>query len=140
MVFHELNRQRVNNPPEHIAIHPEKTVLLEKHGVERKGRFDFLVQTKDKTIGIEVLTRPSQGKMKEKLAYANEVDEFIFVIPSQSMGLYRKHKTNGLKSIAHKKFLDKEFNEPKLRVWMIDCSQGKIEEKGPFSKIFEVQR
>lgn len=69
-VFYELNRMRVQRDPEIVSISPEKTVLVEKNGVEREGKFDFLVQTGQKTIGIEVLTRPSQGKLKEKLVYA----------------------------------------------------------------------
>jgi len=139
LVFNELNRLRVKRQPEIVSITPEKSVLLEKNGREREGRFDFLVRAKDKTIGVEVLTRPSQGKLKEKLAYAQEVDEFVFALPSDSLGLYRKKKLNGFKRLAPKKFLGKEFLDRKLKVWLLDCRQGLVSEKGPFFKIFDVK-
>ena len=140
LVFHELNRMRFQEPGRITSICPEKTVLLEKKGKEREGRFDFLVQGNKKNLGIEVLQRPSQGKMREKLAYAKEVDEFVFVLPKESLGLYKKTKTNGIKRIAHKKYLSKEFSNPKLKVWLVDCANGKIAEKGPFGKVFEVRQ
>ena len=139
LVFHELNKMRVRKQPEILSISPEKTVLLEKHGRKRQGRFDFLVRAKGKTIGIEVLTRPSQGKLKEKLAYEREVDEFIFAVPIDALDFYRKKRMNGFKRIVGKRFLGKEFNNPKLRVWLLDCRQGMVKEKGSFSKIFDVK-
>jgi hypothetical protein len=139
VVFHELNKMRVNKQPEIFGILPEKTVLLEKHGSEREGRFDFLVQAKNKTIGIEVLTRPSQGKLKAKLPYAKEVDEFVFVLPHDGLEFYRRKKLNGFKRVAPKKFLSKEFADPKLQVWLLDYKQGLISEKGKFSEIFEIK-
>lgn len=138
-VFHELQRMRVNKNPELLEISPEKTVLLEKQGKERQGRFDFLVQAKGRAIGIEVLTRPSKGKLKAKLPYASEVDEFIFVLPHDSMEFYRKRKMNGFKRAAPKKFLSSEFSSPKLQAWLLDYSNGKIAEKGAFSRLFEVK-
>jgi len=139
LVFHELQRQRINKSPEILSIIPEKTVLLEKKGAEREGRFDFLVEAKGKTIGFEVLTRPSQGKLKQKLAYANEVDEFVFALPHDSMGLYRKTELNGFKRIGRKKFLSKEFSNPKLKVWLLDCKNRAVLEKGFFPEIFSVK-
>lgn len=140
LVFHELNRMRVQRQPEIRAISPEKTVLLEKNGRERQGRFDFLVDASGKMIGVEVLTRPSRGKLREKLAYAKEVDEFVFALPESCLGLYRKKSLNGLKRIAPKKELGPEFSDPKLRVWLLDCRQGRVSEKGCFSEVFEVGR
>ncbi len=139
IVFHELQKMRVNNQLQIMDIALEKTVLLEKQGRERQGRFDFLVQAKNKTIGIEVLTRPSQGKLKSKLPYSNEVDEFIFVLPHDSMEFYRKKKMNGFKRRAPKKFFSQDFSNKKLKAWMLDCKQAKITEKGSFRKIFEVK-
>jgi hypothetical protein len=139
VVFNELNRMRAQKQPEIIAITPEKTVLLEKNGMERQGRFDFLVRTSGKAIGVEVLSRPSHGKLRQKLAYSREVDEFIFAIPADSMEFYRKRKLNGFKRVAHKKFLGREFSDPKLKVWLVDCRQGMVTEKASFSKIFEVR-
>ncbi len=139
LVFHHLNKMRCKRQPEIFSIAPEKTVLLEKHGREVEGRFDFLVRARGKAIGIEVLTRPTQGKMREKLAYANQVDEFIFALPHDSLGLYRKKRLNGFKRIAPKKFLGKEFADKKLRVWLLDCRQGRIAEKGLIKKIFDVK-
>lgn len=139
VVLHELHRMRVQRQPQILSIAPEKTVLLEKRGTEREGRFDFLVQTKNRSIGVEVLTRPTQGKMKEKLPYANEVDEFIFVLPSDALSFYRKKKMNGFRRVAPKKFLSHEFASPKLRAWLLDCGKGAIVEKGPFYRVFEVK-
>ena len=139
LVFHELSRMRVNQQPEIISISPEKTVLLAKNSRERPGRFDFLVREKEKTIGIEVLTRPSKGKMREKLAYANEVDEFIFALPENSLEFYRKKAQNGIRRVINKNFLPKEFSDQKLGVWLVDCRKGMVTEKGPFGKLFEVK-
>jgi hypothetical protein len=139
LVFHELHKMRIKKDPEIVSITPEKTVLLEKKGQERAGRFDFLVQAKDRIIGIEVLTRPSKGKLRQKLAYASEVDEFIFVLPETSLGLYRKKNLNGYKRLAPKNFLGKEFNNPKLKIWLVDCQHGRITEKGKFEKVFETE-
>ncbi|MCX6799344.1 MAG: hypothetical protein NTW59_04605 [Candidatus Diapherotrites archaeon] len=139
IVFHELQKMRANRQPEILSILPEKTVLLEKNGSEREGRFDFLVRAADKTIGVEVLTRPSQGKMKAKLPYANEVDEFVFAIPSDAMDFYRKKNLNGFKRMAPKRFLSREFADEKLKVWLLDCAEGRVAEKGGFGEIFEVE-
>ncbi len=139
LVLHELHRMRASRQPEIVSIVPEKTVLLEKHGSLREGRFDFLVQTKDKTIGIEVMTRPSQGKLRSKLPYANQVDEFIFVLPHDALAFYRRKKLNGFKRLVPKKFLDSKFADKKLRVWLLDCKQGEVVEKGTFRRIFDVE-
>ena len=139
LVFHELNRLRVTNewPIENIL--PEKTVLLTKTDSPRKGRFDFLVQTRNKSIGLEVLTRPSQGKLRQKLAFAREVDEFVFVLPKHSMEFYKKRKNNELSSRARPNFFGKEFKSPKLSAWIVDVSEGKILKKGVFSKVFNTE-
>lgn len=140
LVFNELQKMRIQGNEEIISsIVPEKTVIIEKNGVERQGRFDFFVRAGGRNIGIEVLTRPSQGKMRKKLAYAKEVDEFIFALPNEALGLYRKKQMNGFKRIAPKKFLGKEFADPKLRVWMLDCKNRAVQEKGFFPEIFEVR-
>ncbi len=139
LVFHELNRMRVNHEMQIQQILPEKTVLLTKNGSARPGRFDFLVQTKDKSIGIEVLTRPSQGKLKEKLAYASEVDEFVFVIPEHSLEFYRKPENNLLKSKARPSFFGKEFTNPKIKAWIVDLANGQILQKSIFSKLFNTK-
>lgn len=139
LVFKELNKMRLQKNPEILSIVPEKTVIIEKNGVERQGRFDFLVTARDRNIGVEVLTRPSQGKMRQKLAYAKEVDEFIFALPNDALGLYRKKQMNGFKRIAPKKFLGKEFADQKLKVWMLDCKNGLVSEKSAFPGLFEVK-
>ena len=137
VVFHELNKISLSDRKiEEIC--PEKTVLLEKRGKECVGRFDFLVREKDKTVGIEVLGRPTKGKMKQKLAYAESVDEFIFAIPENSLELYRKHKKL-MHEQARPSFFPEEFNNKKLKTWLIDLPRGKISEKGCINKFFNVK-
>lgn len=121
----------------------EQTVLLEPHNGNsiRKGRFDFLVLTDaNKTIGFEVLTRPSHGKMSKKLSYAKEVDEFVFVIPSNSFELYRKNSSNGFHRVSRPKFFSPSFDTPRLSVWLVNPKNGQVEEKSVFSKVFNTQK
>jgi len=140
--FNELNKMHVKQELNLKRICPEQTVLIHSKTnsfCSNEGKFDFLVETKDnKLIGMEVLTRPSKGKMKNKLRYANEADEFIFVLPFNSMEFYRKPE-----KVFHKKaklkFFGKEFNKKNLFVWLLDLSKGKFTEKKAFSKIFNVK-
>jgi len=138
LVFHELNRLRVTHEWPIEKILPEKTVLLTKNGSVRSGRFDFLVQTKDKSIGIEVLTRPSQGKLKQKLAYASEVDEFVFVVPKEALEFYKK-KDHKIPSRVRPSFFGKEFKSPNLKAWIVDLADGRILKKSVFSKVFNTK-
>jgi hypothetical protein len=141
VVFHELQRMHANSIVCLERIVPEQNVLLEcLHGnCEREGRFDFLVGEKNgKTIGFEILSRPSQGKMKQKLSYAKEVDEFVFVVPSNSLELYLKKPKKPFKNLARQKFFSKEFSEKKISVWLLDIIQGVVEKKALFSEIFAV--
>ncbi len=138
--FNELNKMHLNQVLEIKKICPEQTVLInsKNNSCLNEGRFDFLVETKEnKIIGIEVLTRPSKGKMKNKLRYASEADEFIFVLPFNSMEFYRKQK-----KVFHKKskqkFFGKEFSKKNLFVWLLNLKEGKFTEKQLFSKIFNV--
>jgi len=123
-------------------ICPEQTVLIHSKtnsDLCNEGRFDFLVETKkNKAIGIEVLTRPTKGKMKNKLRYAKEADYFVFVLPYNSMEFYRKQK-----KVFHKKaklkFFGKEFSGKNLFVWLLDLQKGEFTEKKEFSKVFNVK-
>jgi len=139
LVLHELNKMHVNQHFNIEKIFPEKTVLLEKRGRERLGRFDFLVRTKDKTIGIEVLSRPTKGKLREKLPYAESVDEFIFVLPENSLLLYRKPFKRLMHEQARSLSFPNEFNSEKLQAWLITMPQGQFTEKKRFSKVFNVK-
>ena len=137
---HELHRMHILNKLRIERIIPEQDVLLDKE--KRKtpflGRYDFLVETRNnKFIGIEVLSRPTRGKLKEKLAYAKYVDEFIFVLPENSMEFYRKPKTKIFHRHARPSFLGKEFSSPTLYVWLIDLRKGFVE-KGRLDRIFNV--
>lgn len=123
-------------------IVPEQTVLLEPlHGNSpRKGRFDFWVLTRaGKTLGFEILSRPSHGKMKQKLSYAKETDEFVFVLPSTAFEFYRKNQRHGFLVHARKIFFSSEFSFPWLQVWLVNPKSGKIEQKSVFSRIFNTK-
>ncbi|PIN99269.1 MAG: hypothetical protein COT90_00350 [Candidatus Diapherotrites archaeon CG10_big_fil_rev_8_21_14_0_10_31_34] len=141
--FNELNKMHFNQELEIKKICPEQTVLIQSKtnpDLCNKGSFDFLVETKkNKLIGIEVLTRPSKGKMKNKLRYAIEADEFIFVLPFNSMEFYRKPTKKVFHKKAKLKFFGKEFSDKNLFVWLLDLKNGKFTEKDLFNKIFNVK-
>lgn len=139
VVLHELNKMNLLGQTKIQSIAPEKTVLLEKNGKECQGRFDFLVKTKSKLIGIEVITRPTKGKLKEKLPYTESVDEFVFVLPENSMQLYRKRSKKIMKELARASSFPKEFNNPKLFAWLLEMPKGKIREKARFNRLFNVK-
>jgi hypothetical protein len=141
--LHELYKSSLLKETEISKVVPEQTVLLEplRGNSIRKGRFDFLVLDKNgKTIGIEVLSRPSQGKMKQKLSYAKEVDEFVFVLPTHSFELYRKKPRNGFKLQGRKRFFSTAFSASTLQAWLVDPSNGTIVEKGRFSQLFNAKQ
>lgn len=117
-------------------VFPEKEVLLER-AVLTEGKFDFLVESiEGKTIGVEVLTRPTPGKLLKKLSYAKKSDEFIFVLPCNSLELYKKKKNNGLHFFARKKSLPPEFASKSLFIWLFDPTTKEFLSKGVFSKEF----
>ena len=137
--LHELKKMHLGLELPLFKITPEQEVLLEKHGL-REGRFDFLVESSEgKLIGFEVLTRPSKGKLKEKLAYSKEVDTFVFVLPNNSLGLYRKLGKKTFHRIAREKSMPKEFNSPSLYVWLFNPKDKRFVEKALFSKVFNVE-
>ncbi|MBU0635579.1 hypothetical protein KKE06_00975 [Candidatus Micrarchaeota archaeon] len=138
-----MNRERIQNQLEIQKIVPEQDVLLEplRGNSLRQGRFDFLVLTKSgKAIGMEVLSRPSQGKMKQKLSYAKEVDEFVFVLPSNCFELYRKKPRKGFRAQGRKSFFDASFADPKILVWLLNPKSGGIEQKNTFEKVFNTAK
>ncbi len=139
--FNELNKMHLNNELEIKKICPEQSVLIHSKNNSNlcnEGRFDFLVETKQsKIIGMEVLTRPSKGKMKNKLRYAREADEFIFVLPLNSMEFYRKPEKKGFPKKVKSKFFGREFSDKNLFVWLLDLKKGFII-KNSFNKIFNV--
>jgi len=104
------------------------------------GSYDFFARSSRGTIGIEVMTRPSKGKLKEKLRYRENVDRFIFVIPKQRLCFYEKEPFKVFPLRARKKFFPSDFSDPNLLVWIYDMETGKIEKKERFSKAFNVER
>jgi hypothetical protein len=138
VVLHELNRMRFVQQLSIENIVAEKRVLLEKNGRPRMGRFDFFVRTKNTTIGIEVLSRPTKGKMKEKLAYAKKVDKFIFVLPANSLQLYKKSKKRFHEQARLLSF-PPEFNSGKLYAWLLALPEGTLTEKKRFNRLFNVE-
>jgi len=138
LVFHELQRMRVNRELDIEKIMPEKPIVLEHSPFPRKGSFDFLVNAGRKNIGIEVLTRPSRKKLLEKLRYAKNVDEFVFAIPKDAFELYKKSCHKGHEH-ARQNFFGKEFKSPKIKVWLLDLRDLRVLVKSSFGKIFNVK-
>ncbi len=139
--LNELNKMHLTHEMELKKICPEQDVLIhsKNNSCFNHGSFDFLVETKqNKLIGMEVLTRPSKGKMKNKLRYADKTDEFVFVLPFNSMDFYRKQEKVFHKN-SKQKFFGKEFDKKNLLVWLLDLRQGKFTQKAPFNKVFNVK-
>ncbi|MDO8428737.1 MAG: hypothetical protein Q7S92_05990 [Candidatus Diapherotrites archaeon] len=101
------------------------------------GVYDFYFKANGKTIGMEVLARPSKGKLKQKLFYANYVDEFIFVLPVESFNFYKIQKLAFLSKVRPSYF-SKEFNSEKLFVWLLDLEKKEFIAKNRFNKVFRV--
>lgn len=120
-----------------FSIEAEKKLAKGMHN----GSYDFFLETvEDKKIGVEILTRPSKGKLKQKLRhYAPETDEFIFVLPSNCLEFYRKNQNNGLHAITRPKCFPKEFASDKIKTWLFDLEKKEFVEKNIFSKIFHVK-
>ena len=141
IALHELHKLHARQELNIKRIIPEQDVMLHKHHSARKGRFDFLVETNDnKVIGMEILTRPSAGKLKEKLFYADEVDEFIFVLPFNDLEFYQKPKQKVFHKQMRRNFFEKEFNSKKLSAWMLDVSNAQFVLKDKFNKVFNVEK
>lgn len=136
--LHELKKMHC------LFILPLKKIFHEKTAVignGQKGSFDFLVETvSGKEIGIEVLTRPSKGKMKQKLSYSKNVDEFIFVIPEHFLENYKIHEKKGFKGAVKKHFLPKEFSSQKLFAWIFDTEKRAFTTKASFSGVFNTAK
>ena len=138
LAWTELQRLRVTQTWPITKLRAEQTVVLNTDTqTPREGKFDFYAETPSKTIGFEVLTRPSRGKLLKKFAYRNEVDEFVFILPSDSMTKYQRKETNGRHASAHFK-LPKLFGEKGLYAWLVDLDDQRIIAKKPFSQLFHV--
>ncbi|MCR4368286.1 MAG: hypothetical protein NUV67_00060 [archaeon] len=143
-LMHECTLKEINSSREFNGKHvnkilPEKEVTLTKKGM-RKGSFDFFLETEEgTTIGMEILTRPSKGKLRQKLFYAHEADEYVFVLPKDAIEDYRK-RDKVFRHLTRQKFLPKEFDNPKLHVWLFDRNSRKIIAKLPLAGLFNVQR
>ena len=141
LTLHELHKMHANQELNIKKIIPESQVILHKHHSMRKGSFDFLVETLDKKIiGFEVLTRPSAGKLKEKLVYANEVDEFVFVLPYSDLEFYQIPRQKVFHKQIRRSSFQKLFNNKKLSAWMLNISDSHFVLKDKFNKIFNVEK
>lgn len=142
LTLHELFRMDHSGELKFKRIIPEQDVVLSNNSPSnnsKKGRFDFLVETLDgEFIGFEVLSRPSRGKLKEKLSYAEQCDRFVFVLPKNALEFYRKPKGKIFHKKARLKFFEKEFAAENLFAWILDTEKGAFTEKKRFSKIFNV--
>jgi len=85
------------------------------------------------------MTRPTKGKLKEKLRYRAMVDKYIFVMPSNALGIYRKTKKKGYSRKTRPKYFPKEFKDTGLRAWLLDARKEKFTKKGAFHEIFNVK-
>lgn len=140
LTFRELDKMRLESNGDVLEISPEKSVILAKNGKPREGRFDFLVVKGNKKIGIEVLTRPSKGKLRAKLPYANEADEFIFVLPKDSLNFYKNPKGKVFHSWKKVNSFGREFSSNSLKAWLLDSENEKFVEKGLFREVFNVKK
>lgn len=138
LTLNELQRMRVNGVWPITRLTSEQTVLLNGTNKPKEGKFDFLVETPRKTIGFEVLTRPSKGKMLKKFAYREEVDQFVFVIPHDALLPYHRTTTNHSWKVRPR-YLPSSFGERGLYTWLVDLEKQAIIEKAPFSKMFFVE-
>lgn len=139
LTYHELQTMRVNQKWPIQRITSEKAVMLDfsRHNDAREGKFDFYVETPQKTIGFEVLTRPTKGKILKKMVYKDEVDEFVFVIPHDALLPYQQTENNhGWK--VRPRFLPKEFGQKGLYVWLVDLDEKRITVKQPFTRLYNV--
>ena len=141
ITWDEINRLRVNREWEIKKMSMEQTVLVnfKHHKKPVEGKFDFLVETPKKVIGFEVLTRPSKGKIQRKMSYAEEVDQFVFVLPDTAMEKYQKHAKVPKRRIQGN-FLPPLFGNPNLFVWLVDLNEKTIVKKVPFAHIFNVEK
>ena len=139
LTFQELNRMRLTGHGIVKEISPEKEVIFSKNGKPREGSFDFLLVVGSKTIGIEILTRPSKGKLKQKLFYADEVDEFIFVLPENSLNFYKILDGKPFNNWKKINYFGNEFSSDFLKVWLLDVENEKFTRKDVFRKIFNVK-
>ncbi|MFH1240199.1 MAG: hypothetical protein V1672_03190 [Candidatus Diapherotrites archaeon] len=140
LTFQELNKMRISGNGTVKEISPEKEVVFSKNGKPREGSFDFLLVVGNKTIGIEILTRPSKGKLKQKLFYADEVDEFIFVLPENSLNFYKILDGKPFNNWKKINYFGNEFSSDFLKVWLLNTEKGKFVEKGVFKTIFNVKK
>lgn len=141
LTLHELNRMRVHKKMPISRVAEEETVILGKKSQNgwKQGSFDFMVHLDNgKRIGVEVLARPTHGKLKRKLAYLPHVDQFVFVIPHLSLEAYFKHARKPYRNRVHERFLDQAFADSRLHVWLLDVKNQAFEAKQPFNKIFNV--
>ncbi len=139
LTLNELHRMRVNGVWPIVRMSSEESVLLHAgRQTPKEGKFDFLVETPQKRIGFEVLTRPSKGKILKKFAYRDEVDQFVFVIPHDALMPYHRTSPNhGWK--IRPRYLPASFGEKGLYTWLVDLDKQAIVAKLPFSKIYYVE-
>lgn len=142
LVWTELQRLRVNQKWPITRMVAEQTVVLNHDGhtptPPREGKFDFFVETPAKDIGFEVLTRPTKGKMIKKIAYWDEVDDFVFVIPHNALLPYQKTSTNhGWK--VRPKYLPSLFGQKGLYAWLVDLDEQRIIARQSFDKLYFIE-
>ena len=140
LTWNELHRLRVNAEWPITKMKAEQKVLVNfaRQRTPKEGAFDFYVETPRKSIGFEVLTRPSKGKMLRKISYGNEVDEFVFVIPHDSLLPYQKTDApHGFH--VRSKSLPKAFAKKGLYIWLVDLGEQRIVKRAPISRVYHVE-
>ncbi len=106
----------------------------------RKGSYDFLIEHNGTRIGFELMSRPTKGKLKEKLAYLHNVDKYIFVFPMASFELYKRQQINCFTALTRPKFFPEDFSNKKLYVWLCSIDEKRIVTQARFEKIFNVKK
>ena len=70
--------------------------------------------------------------------YREQVDEFVFVIPHDTLLPYqRTPKNHGWK--VRPKYLPNSFGQKGLYVWLVDLDEQRIVAKKPFHKLYFVE-
>ncbi|MCX8190260.1 MAG: hypothetical protein N3F05_03490 [Candidatus Diapherotrites archaeon] len=116
-------------------IKTEQSVSLSPR---RTGSYDIFAEINGSFFGFEILCRPTKGKLREKLAYLPFVDKYVFVIPSNSLSLYRKCFAKSFGPITRPKYFPSEFNNKKLCIWLCDIEKRKITVCSRFNKVMNV--
>lgn len=76
--------------------------------------------------------------MLRKISYGDEVDEFVFVIPHDSLLPYQK--TEAAPGFhVRSKALPRAFAKKGLYIWLVDLAEQRIIKRAPITTIYHVE-